>query len=122
MLKYLLAAILFVVLDGFYLNFVKDYFNSQVKKIQGTPIKINLIYTAITYVFLIFGLNYFIIQKHRPVKDAALLGLVIYGVYEFTNISLFSNWSLLTVIMDTTWGTILYSLTTFLVYKIMGIF
>ena len=122
MLKYLLAAILFVVLDGFYLNFVNDYFNSQVKKIQGTPIKINLIYTAITYVFLIFGLNYFIIQKHRPVKDAALLGLVIYGVYEFTNISLFSNWSLLTVIMDTTWGTILYSLTTFLVYKIMGIF
>ena len=122
MLKYLLAAILFVVLDGFYLNFVKDYFNSQVKKIQGTPIKINLIYTAITYVFLIFGLNYFIIQKHRPVKDAALLGLVIYGVYEFTNISLFSNWSLLTVIMDTTWGTILYSFTTFLVYKIMGIF
>jgi uncharacterized membrane protein len=122
MLKYLLAAIFFVVLDGFYLNFVKDYFNSQVKKIQGTPIKINLIYTAITYVFLIFGLNYFIIQKHRPVKDAALLGLVIYGVYEFTNISLFSNWSLLTVIMDTTWGTILYSLTTFLVYKIIGIF
>lgn len=122
MLKYLLAAILFVVLDGFYLNLVKDYFNSQVKKIQGTPIKINLIYTAITYVFLIFGLNYFIIQKHRPVKDAALLGLVIYGVYEFTNISLFSNWSLLTVIMDTTWGTILYSLTTFLVYKIMEIF
>jgi uncharacterized membrane protein len=122
MLKYLLAAILFVVLDGFYLNFVKDYFNSQVKKIQGTPIKINLIYTAITYVFLIFGLNYFIIQKHRSVKDAALLGLVIYGVYEFTNISLFSNWSLLTVIMDTTWGTILYSLTTFLVYKIMEIF
>jgi uncharacterized membrane protein len=122
MLKYLLAAILFVVLDGYYLNFVKDYFNSQVKKIQGTPIKINLIYTAITYVFLIFGLNYFIIQKHRSVKDAALLGLVIYGVYEFTNISLFSNWSLLTVIMDTTWGTILYSLTTFLVYKIMEIF
>ena len=122
MLKYLLAAILFVVLDGFYLNFMKGYFNSQVKKIQGTPIKINLIYTAITYVFLIFGLNYFIIQKHRPVKDAALLGLVIYGVYELTNISLFTNWSLLTVILDTTWGTILYSLTTFLVYKIMGIF
>ena len=122
MLKYLLAAILFVVLDGFYLNFMKGYFNSQVKKIQGTPIKINLIYTAITYVFLIFGLNYFIIQKYRPVKDAALLGLVIYGVYELTNISLFTNWSLLTVILDTTWGTILYSLTTFLVYKIMGIF
>ena len=108
MLKYLLAAILFVVLDGFYLNFVKDYFNSQVKKIQGTPIKINLIYTAITYVFLIFGLNYFIIQKHRPVKDAALLGLVIYGVYEFTNYTVFRQYDWKFAIADTVWGGILF--------------
>ena len=122
MLKYLLSAIIFVVLDGFYLNLIKGYFNQQVKKIQGTNIQINLIYTAITYVFLIFGLNYFIIQKHKSVKDAALLGLVIYGVYEFTNISLFKEWSLLTVILDTTWGTILFALTTFLVNKITEYF
>ena len=70
---------------------------------------------------MIFGLIYFIIEKHRSVKDAALLGLVIYGVFEFTSISLLKNWSLLTVIMDTTWGTILFALTTGLVYKITSI-
>ena len=118
MFKYFLTAIIFVILDGIYLNLVKGYFNQQIQKIQGSNIQINLIYTAITYIFLIFGLNYFIIQKHKSVNDAALLGLVIYGVYEFTNISLFKNWSLLTVLMDTTWGTILYALTTYLVYKI----
>jgi uncharacterized membrane protein len=122
MLKYLLTAIIFVVLDGFYLNLVKGYFNKQIQKIQGSAIQINLIYTAITYIFLIFGLNYFIIQKHKSVKDAALLGLVIYGVYEFTNISLLKDWSILTVLIDTTWGTILFALTTGLVYKITGLF
>lgn len=121
MLKYFLTAIIFVVLDGIYLNLVKGYFNQQIQKIQGVPIKINLIYTAITYVFLIFGLIYFIIEKHKSVKDAALLGFVIYGVFEFTSISLFKNWSLITVLMDTTWGTILYSLTTWLVYKLISI-
>jgi uncharacterized membrane protein len=121
MLKYFLAAIIFVVLDGIYLNLVKDYFNQQIQKIQGSPIQINLIYTAITYVFLIFGLIYFIIEKHKSVKDAAILGFVIYGVFEFTSISLFKNWSLITVLMDTTWGTILYALTTGLVYKIINI-
>ena len=121
MLKYFLAAIIFVILDVIYLNLVKGYFNQQIQKIQGSPIQLNIIYTGITYIFLIFGLIYFIIEKHKSVKDAAVLGFVIYGVYEFTSISLFKNWSLLTVIMDTTWGTILYALTTGLVYKITSI-
>jgi uncharacterized membrane protein len=121
MFNYLLAAIVFVILDGFYLNFVKNYFNKQIKLIQGSPIQIRLIATAITYIFLIFGLNYFIIRKHRSVKEAALLGLVIYAVYEFTNYSILKDWSLLTVIMDTTWGTILFALTTAIVYSVMKI-
>jgi len=121
MLKYLLTAIVFVVLDGIYLNLIKGYFNNQVKSIQGSPIQFNLIYVAITYVFLIFGINYFIIKKKRPVKEAALLGLIIYGVYEFTNISLFKNWSILTALIDTVWGTTLFALTTAIVYAIMNL-
>jgi len=121
MFKYLLTAIVFVVLDGIYLNLIKGYFNNQVKSIQGTPIQFNLIYVAITYVFLIFGINYFIIKKNRPVKEAALLGLTIYGVYEFTNISLFKNWSILTALIDTAWGTTLFALTTAIVYAIMDL-
>jgi uncharacterized membrane protein len=122
MIKYLLTAIIFVILDGIYLNLVKDAFNKQIKSIQGTDIQINYIYTAITYIFLIFGLNYFIIKRHRSVKDAALLGLTIYAVYEFTNLSLFKNWSIVLGIADTIWGALLYGLTTAIVYKIDNIF
>lgn len=122
MIKYLLAAIIFVILDGVYLNLIKNYFERQVQAIQGSGIKMNIIATAITYVFLIFGLNYFIISKNKSVKDAALLGLVIYAVYEFTNLALFKNWSVLTVILDTTWGAVLFGLTTALVYKITNLF
>lgn len=118
----LLSAIVFVVLDGIYLNLVQKYFNNQIKIIQGTDIKINLIYTAITYIFLIFGLNYFIIQKRKSVQEAALLGLTIYAVYEFTNASLFSKWSFTTVLMDTTWGAVLFALTTAIVYKLGKLF
>lgn len=121
MLKYFLTAIIFILLDGIYLYLVKGYFNQQVKKIQDSPIQINIIYVAITYVFLIFGLIYFIIQKHKSVKEAAIFGLVVYGVFEFTSISLFKNWSFLTVLLDTTWGTVLCALTTGLVYKIISI-
>ena len=121
MLQYLLSAIVFVILDGLYLNLTKDYFNKQVKSIQGSDIKANFIAIGITYIFLIYGLNYFIIQKNRPVKDAALFGLVIYDVYEFTNLSIFTNWSVLSTIIDTTWGAVLFGLTTAIVYKTKGL-
>jgi len=121
-IEYLLSAIVFVILDGVYLNLIKQYFNQQIKLVQGDNIKINYIYAALTYVFLIFGLNYFIIQKGRSIKDAALLGLIIYAVYELTNASLFTKWSFLTVLMDTTWGAILFALTTAIVYKLLDIF
>jgi len=122
MLQYLLSAIILIVLDGIYLNFIKDYFNNQIKIVQGSSIKLNIIAVGITYIFLIFGINYFILQKNRSVKDAALFGLVIYAVYEFTNLSLFKNWSYLTAFMDTIWGAILFGLTTAIVYKINDVF
>jgi uncharacterized membrane protein len=116
MLSLLISAILFVSIDFIYLYSIKDYFNSQIKKVQGSVIKPNLLGVVLTYVFLIFGLNYFIISKKRSILDAFLLGIVIYAVYEFTNLALFKNWSILTTIMDTTWGGILFALTTYLVY------
>jgi uncharacterized membrane protein len=118
MLQYLIASIIFVVLDGIYLKLINSTFNNQIKNIQGTDIKVNFIAVGITYIFLIFGINYFIIQRKRSVSDAALLGLTIYGVYEFTNLAIFSKWSVLLSIVDTMWGAVLFGLTTAIIYKL----
>ena len=111
----LVSAILFVVIDCVYLNIMKGYFEKQVQQIQGSPIKMNMVSAMICYIFLIVGLNYFIIQPKKSVSDAFLLGIVIYGVYETTNWALLKNWSPLTVIMDTLWGGVLFALTTWIV-------
>ena len=118
----LLSAIVLIVIDSVYLNLMKGYFDNQVKKVQGTNIKLNFLGAAICYIFLIVGLNYFIIKPHRSVQDAFLLGLVIYGVYETTNLALFSNWSVLTVLIDTLWGGLLFGITTAIIYKIKAMF
>jgi uncharacterized membrane protein len=122
MIEYLFTAILFVLLDSIYLNLIKNYFNKQIIDIQGSPIQINYTAAAITYIFLIYGLNTFIIQKNKSVSEAALLGFIIYGVYEFTNLSIIKNWRILTAIIDTTWGAVLFALTTAIIYKVRGIF
>ena len=112
------SSIVFIVIDSVYLNFIKDYFNNQVKLIQGSPIKINSYAIIICYIILIFGINYFIIIPNRSILDAFLLGLIIYGVYETTNMALFSKWSWTTVLIDTLWGGILFALTTTIIKMI----
>lgn len=114
----LLSAIIFVIIDFFYLNIIKQYFKNQIEKVQKTPLKVNILGALLCYIFLIFGLNYFIIQPKRSVSDAFLLGILIYGVYETTSYALLSNWSFLTVIMDTLWGGALFAITTFIINQI----
>jgi hypothetical protein len=119
---FLFTAIVFVALDFMYLNLIKEYFSKQIAKVQGVKLEVNFLGAAICYIFLIAGLNYFIIEPKKSVYDAFLLGIVIYGVYETTNYSLFKNWSIITVIMDTLWGGILFASTTFLSKQVRNLF
>lgn len=111
----LLSAIILVVIDFVYLNIIKGYFSNQIQRVQNSPMKINYLGAVICYIFLIIGLNYFIIKPRKSVSDAFLLGIIIYGVYETTNYALFKNWSILTVIIDTLWGGTLFASTTYIV-------
>jgi len=111
----LVSAIVFISLDFIYLNLTKNYFSKQIKSIQGSSVKMNFLGAALCYLFLITGLNYFIIKPNKPISDAFLLGLIIYGVYETTNYTIFTNWSIFSVIIDTLWGGVLFASTTYIV-------
>lgn len=117
----LISAILFILIDSVYLNLMKDYFQKQVVKVQGSPLKMNFLGAAFCYIFLIVGLNYFIIKPKKSIQDAFLLGIVIYGVFETTNYALFKNWSIVSVIIDTLWGGILFALTTYIIMLLRNI-
>jgi uncharacterized membrane protein len=110
----LASAIIFISLDFIYLNLIKGYFFNQIKIIQNSEPKINFLGALLCYIFLIIGINYFIIIPNKSINDAFLLGIVIYGVYETTNYTLFKNWSIYTVLIDTLWGGILFAATCYL--------
>jgi uncharacterized membrane protein len=111
----LISAILLITIDFVYLSMIQGFFNSQIQRVQGSPIKVNYLGAALCYIFLIVGINYFIIKPRKSVSDAFLLGIVIYGVYETTNYALLKNWSIWTVIIDTLWGGLLFAATTYAV-------
>jgi len=87
--------------------------------VQGEPLKVDYSSAFLCYLLLVFGLYHFIIVPQRSLYDAFLLGFVIYGVYETTTKALLKKWNWLTVIIDTLWGGILFTLTAYLTYNMI---
>ena len=110
----LASAVLLVLIDSIYLNLAGNYFSKQVYKVQNSVMRINFTGAILCYIFLIFGINYFILSPGKSVFDAFLFGLVIYAVFETTNYALFTNWSIISVLIDTIWGGVLFALTTYI--------
>ena len=112
----LISGSVMLILDFIYLSSLGNFFNKMIKSIQGTKIKFNIVGAIMCYILLIVGLNYFIIDKKRPIIDAFILGIIIYGVYEATNYAIIEKWDPIAVIIDTLWGGILFTLTTKITY------
>jgi len=112
----LFSAVILLSLDFIYLNLTKSIFQTQVFKIQHGIMNVKFIPAILCYLFLVIGLNYFILQSHRTILEAFLLGFIIYGVFDSTNLAIFKNYEWNVAIMDTVWGGILFALTTWIVY------
>ena len=116
----IIIAIIMLLLDAIYLTTFSKFFNDVVTKVQGSKIQFRVVGAILCYICLIFGLNYFIISQKKSLLDAFILGIVIYGVYETTNYTLLKDWSPIAVAMDTLWGGILFTLTTYFTYTLLG--
>ena len=112
----LIIAIVMLLLDSIYLSIFSEFFNNVVQQVQGSRIKFKLSGAILCYMLLIGGLYYFIISRNKSVKEAFILGIVIYGVYESTTYALLDKWSPQAVLIDTLWGGILFALTTAITY------
>lgn len=118
LLSIFLTGLIMLILDSIYLTTFSGFFNNLVQSVQGTKIQLRLSGAIACYLLLITGLQYFIIEKKKSIKDAFLLGILIYGVYETTTYAILKNWSIKSVLLDTFWGGILFALTTAGVYKL----
>ena len=66
-----------LALDSIYFFFVQANMKNMISSIQQTPMKINLSYFVLCYLFLTFAIYYFIIKERKPTIDAFLLGLTV---------------------------------------------
>ena len=111
MFSFLSILVILVLIDSVYLFLTKSIFGEMVAKIQRTAIQFRLAGAVIVYLLLAVALYYFIVKPGLSVWKAGLLGLVIYGTFDFTNYAMFKNYDLKIAIMDTVWGSLLFMAT-----------
>jgi len=121
-MDYIIPACSMLFIDSVYLsNIGGPMFDKMVKKIQKDDMKLN-IYGAIgAYILMIIAIYKFIIMERKPPMDAFILGICIYGVFDFTNYAIFNNYSMIIGLLDMLWGGILYYIVTLITYKLLDI-
>ena len=124
--NYIITIVVILIIDCIWLYTNKNNYNNLVKKIQGFDIQLNLIGTFLSYLCVIAGLFIFSIpmikydyEKEKSllllsIKYGGLMGLIIYGVINATNIAIFKNYNINIAIIDTIWGFVLYSFSAYL--------
>jgi len=133
MKELLILAVSLFAIDMVYLQSIADHFQTQVSLVQGSQMTIDYLAAALCYAVLVFGLYWFVVKDanlskiqnwNSPVLKevlwrSALLGWVIYGVYELTTKGIIKKWMWSTVVMDTVWGGILFALSVFATWYLM---
>ena len=105
--------VIFFSIDFVFIKYILNpIFQNNIKNIQGAKLDIKYLPIAISRLLTVFALYYFIITQNKSSFDAAILGFLIYGIFESTNLSLFKKWSIKAFFINTSWGTAIFFITT----------
>ena len=118
--------VIVLILDGIIIGILNYTWNNTIKNIQGESLTVrNKIFPVIAYILIILGIRifvypYFVLGNIQTGIIMGLIwGIITYGIFDFTNLSLFKNYSTGLAIFDTIWGGVLAALTGIITFYIV---
>jgi len=117
-----IVSFLVITIDFIWIKLVmlKEY-TALISDIQKTSIAVRLIPTILSYATIILPIVLFSLprlSKDSRLEDSlvygGLLGVMMYGMFSFTNYALLDRWTLRVLLLDTLWGGVLYTVVTYL--------
>jgi uncharacterized membrane protein len=109
-----LGALAFMVLDAVWLGLLmKSFYRAQlapIARLADGGMAPNWPAAFVVYALLGTGMALFVVPRAATVSAAAvygaLFGLVVYGVYDFTNYSTLRQWPFVLTLADVAWGAL----------------
>lgn len=128
---FLMALVLFCVLDFIWLGFVMKDFNmrhlAEIGRIENGVFQLNYVAAAATYLLMALAIPIYVMpllkkedSKLKIFFAGALLGLVVYGVFDMTNLAILKNYPLAFVAADIAWGVFAFGVVTLTTFKVMN--
>lgn len=124
-LTYIITIIYILTVEFIWLYLInKNTYSKLTYNIQKSPLVLNYYYTIVAYIIILFSIFTlsipFIKSKinkndnlyqiiYKSLFYGSLVGFYIYGIYNFTSISIYKNYYLTVAIIDTIWGMFLYA-------------
>ena len=107
-----LGAVAFMVLDGVWLGLLmKNFYREQlapIVRLADGGLAPNWPAAFAVYILLGTGIALFVVPRASTVPSAAafgaLFGLIVYGVYDFTNYATLRQWPFALTLADVAWG------------------
>lgn len=119
--RFALAVASFIILDLIWLGFVVKEFNlrelSEIGRIKDGSFEVLYLPSGLVYVLMALAVQIFVLPKVENQKSrvrtfltGALMGLVVYGVFDFTNLAIIKNYPVMFAVIDITWGCIAFGI------------
>jgi uncharacterized membrane protein len=104
-----------LTLDVVWLTANSAYHRQVFAELQSKPLQVRWIPAAFVYVLMIVGVWFFAVAPSTTWTEAAwrgaLIGLVMYGLYDLTNYATLAAYPLHYTLKDMAWGTVLCAAT-----------
>jgi uncharacterized membrane protein len=108
------GAVAFMVLDGIWLGLLmKNFYRDQlapIARLADGGMAPNWPAAFVVYALLGAGIALFVAPRASTATAAAvygaLFGIVVYGVYDFTNYSTLRQWPFVLTLADVAWGAV----------------
>ena len=107
---YLIVAVVFLVIDYFWLSYVmKDFFYDRVGHLMAEEVKMGV--AAVFYLFFAIGIVLFCVAPALTAGSwvmalgyGVIFGVMAYGAYDITNLATIKDWPMSIAVLDITWG------------------
>ncbi len=116
----LIGSAIIIPVDSVYLTLNKDFYSDIIDPNE----QLNITYAVLTWILIVLSIQLIILSQSnldgtKAFVNGVLLGLAMYGVYNFTSAALYpSKWTNKIIIGDTLWGMTIIGSMSYILYQI----
>lgn len=125
----LLPLVLFIFFDFLWLGIVMKDFNmvqlNEIGRIENGIFQMNYAAAVLTYLLMALAVPLYVLPQLKKEDSVlkvffcgAILGLIIYGVFDLTNLAILKNYPVAFIPPDMAWGAFVFGLVTVITYKV----